>query len=779
MIYNKAVKSFYIFSDCNMQKTSLEFDPKRNIIVPINEKCAESDGARDENEEAQKADEDECTGEAEFNYEEPASEEEIKSIQGGVEGFVAQQAVAMGITEEKELKEFLQLAELDLGSLDAEKLNPLELNKRDTVVIRKSVEEALSKCWRTKSGNLMVEPVNAEKIVRFTEYLEKHHRVISLFMLADYISSCGSTVLKDLAGAGVQVETAEGKVSLSELASQKNMEKIDQAAATGTPIDIMKAYSRQTKFEEKERGYSFSFYIKTVEQNDKSVQKTVTMEDSFWNTEQMEKLHSDLEAAGIHQSYESGGYSLEDFLENREKITAIFSEDLGIDKDETDKYFENLFLPVTSKLTVVPYDNFTVNTHLGDGEGSLELAQQKELVYQQFHVKENGIRNGDNLLKAEKELDRWWGEHNGGSGETFDEALAKEKKEYDESPMSKLEKLKFNERETLTYENNEAFRNLFLQDLTAAGYSIADLKAEAEKDPKRVFEIISEVIGKNTDYGMFEYLVVESMVAADALPDGTQGKEWIKNAGMSYIDDKYAGGEPYNVLKSHKTLCHGYGKTFTAAFTFVKEILKKEGVKKEGVNPFDNVVCLWSTSDAQNHLWNALVTVDDNGNLVITYIDPTWQDAGAPLNAVDDEHYYGTVKEKVDRDHAAVLENMKEWNLVTFQEKLNDIVMQNDLSRYDPKAHKKEVRIKLNKEAYEAIKKTKEEHREKKEVVEIDDQGSVDRIMERIRMIEMGNQTEDTSGVDTLETVREKKEKETVGFIHSLREKIQGSKKAE
>lgn len=775
MLYNKAVKSFYIFSDCNMQKTSLEFDPKRNIIVPINEKCAESDGARDENEEAQKADEDECTGEAEFNYEEPASEEEIKSIQGGVEGFVAQQAVAMGITEEKELKEFLQLAELDLGSLDAEKLNPLELNKRDVVVIRKSVEEALSKCWRTKSGNLMVEPVNAEKIVRFTEYLEKHHRVISLFMLADYISSCGSTVLKDLAGAGVQVETAEGKVSLSELTSQENMEKIDQSAATGTPIDIMKIYSPQTKFEEKESGYSFSFHIKTVEQNDNSVQKTVTMDDPFWNTEQQEKLHSDLEVAGIHLSYESGGCSLEDFMENRDEITAIFSEDLGVDKDKMDKYFENLFLPDTSKLTVVPYDNFTVNTHLGDGEGSLELAQQKESVYKQFHVEENGTRNGDNWLKAEKELDQWWGEHNGGSGETFDEALAKEKKDYDESPVSKLEKLKFNEQQMESYENDEAFRTLFLQDLAAAGYSIEDLKTIAEKDPKKIFEIISEVIGKNVDYDMKECSIIMAMNSAFKLPDGTPGKEQIWKAEKSYLDNKYPGGEPYNVLKSHKTVCFGYGKTFTAAFALAKDVLAKEGV-----NNLDGVVCLWTTSDAECHLWNALVTVDDNGNLVITYIDPTWQDKkGAPLNAVDKDHYYGAVKKKIDREHAATLENMKEWNAITFQEKLNDIIAQNDLSQYNPKAHRKEVRIKLNEEAYEAIKKSKEGHQEKKEVIEIDDQGSVDRIMERIRTIETGNQMEETSGAATLETVREKKEKETAGFIHTLREKIRGNKKAE
>lgn len=491
----------------------------------------------------------------------------------------------------------------------------------------------------------------------------------------------------------------------------------------------MNMYSPENQFKDNESGYSFGLSVETVEQNDNTVQKTIFLDNIFWNTEQQQKLESDLEAAGISLSHQSGGCPIERFFENKEKITEIFSQDLGIKKEKVAQYFENFFFCDTSKLTVVPYEDFQVNPDLSDDNDTLELAHYKEGIYKQFQVDdENGNRNGDNWLKAEKELDRWWSENNPDSNKTFDEALSEEKQNYDSSPANKLEKLKFDEQQTESFNNSEEFRAMFLQDLAAANYTIDILKKKAQDDPKAVFEIIAEVIGKNTDYYWTEYYVIKAINFADEFPDGTPGKQLIKDAGMAFINDKYADGEPYEALSSHKTVCHGYGKTYTAAFAYAKDILEEEGV------PFDNVVCLWTTSDEENHLWNALVTVDDKGNLVITYIDPTWYDSGAELNAVKDDHYYGGIKEKVDNEHAATLKNMKTWNTIILQQKLMDIVAQNNLSQYDPKSHKKEVRVKLNQEAYAAFKKAQEGGQT--EIVGRDEESSIARIMERIRKSE-------------------------------------------
>jgi hypothetical protein len=706
----------------------------------------------------------------EFDYETPASEEELSGLRGKVEENIARKAVEMGITGEEELRELLRLAELDPDSLDGERLQDLKLKQGEVRFIDRSVEEALSKCWRSKTGQLIAQPANTEKIIQLTEFIERHHKVIDVFVLANYIASAGSAGFKNLAGAGVQVETEKGTVSLGDMVTPENIQKIDESGATGTPIDIMKLYAPPTQFQDKKTGFGFGFDIKTVEQKDNSVHKTVKLDNIFWNKQQQDKLNDDLAAIGMNMDNSGDGCSFEDFVDHQEKLIDIFSNDLGIDRGVMQSYFENILLPDTSQLKVVPYDQFKVNAATGSEENPLRLSEMKEKMYKQFNI--TRLDDG-NWLKADKELDKWWSQQRGNSTDSFDQALAKEKDNYSQRPEAKLERLQVDERQTETYEHNAEFREMFLQDLKASGYSIEQLKAEAKKDPKRVFEIISEVIGKNVDYDWTEYMVIEAMVQADDLPEGTPGKEFIKEAGNNYLDDKYAAGEPYTALQTHKTVCHGYGKTFTAAFAYAQEILQQEGV------PLGNVACLWTTSDAENHLWNALVTVDDSGHLTVTYIDPTWADEGAPLNAVDQDHFYGAVKEKIDREHAGALADIKEWNLETLQERLSDIVAQNDLTQYDPKSHRKEIRVQLNAQAFEAFERSKEadeEFMDKPHEEEYSDE-TISRIMNKIHGAERV-QPPIARSEEPIPSPEEK-ERETQSLIARLRDKIKGRKKTE
>lgn len=708
-----------------MSEFGLKFDNKKNLIVPV-----EGEHGDPEKEFSEEPLRESFEGDyevEEFRYDEPAPEGEIRALQGEIEDRVARQAVAMGITDEKELREFLDLAELDLVSLGKERLEPLHLKRGETAFIRESLDEALSKCWRNKSGKLIAESANADKLVRFAEFVAHNPKAITALMLADYCLTFGPVALKELAGAGVEVEMEGGrKVALSELTAPENLRLIDQTASIGTPVDIMNAYSPQTEFKG-EGGFGFGFSIQSKEGSNNTVQKTIYLDHIYWNSMQIEKMDSDLKEAGIHLSMESGGCSLEEFLADQEKIIDIFSRDLGIEREKTAHFFGNLFFCDTSKLSVVPYEDFEVNLDL-DTDKTLPLHEKKAEVYEQFRVDENGSRDMEKWLKAEKELERWWSEIHPENDMSFDEALFKEREYHDESPMTKLERLKYNEKMTENFNNSEAFRAMFLEDMEEAGYPLEDVKKIAEENPKQVFEIISEVIGKNVDYYRTEWLVLTAWYHANKLPDGTPGKKLIQDASIAFSEKKYDNDVSYEALSSGKTVCHGYGRTYTAAFAFAKDILAQEGVKN-----LDGVVCLWTTSDAQNHLWNVLVTVDNDGTLVITYIDPTWDDAGAGLNAVDDEHYYGALRGKIEYEHAAALENIKQWNSVVLQQKLMDIVAMNDLSEYDPRSHKKEVRVRLDKEAYAAYKRSKDGKEGIAAGSSSDEESPIARIMEIIR----------------------------------------------
>ena len=134
-------------------------------------------------------------------------------------------------------------------------------------------------------------------------------------------------------------------------------------------------------------------------------------------------------------------------------------------------------------------------------------------------------------------------------------------------------------------------------------------------------------------------------------------------------------------------------------FVAVKNVLEEEGVNLEGF------VSLYTVSDKQNHLWNVFVTPDpdDPDKIIISYGDPTWDDSSSgEFNAVDEKHYYTSIKEKVDESHQKALEKIKDYNALVFQEKLKEI-----LSQYDPRLHKKEQEIKENKKMSDAIKEAK------------------------------------------------------------------------
>lgn len=697
-----------------------------------------------------KNEEDENYEKVEFAYDDPAGENEIKNLQGDIESDIAKKAFEMGIATDEELRKFLSLAEIDLASLHADALVPLNLKKGELDFIRESIDEALSKCWRNKSGELKVEPVNTDKIVQFTEFIEKYHEPISLFMLTQYIASYGPMVAKDLAGAGVNIDYKGETISLKDVMEHPELaKKIEAAGSTGSVVDISEMYYPQNKFEDKENGCEFSFRIKSNVQKDNTVEKKVVMGDTFFNEENRKKLDEDLKNNDISFDDFGGNCHLDDFIKNKEKIIDIFSVDLKVPREEVAKYFESFINPNITNVSVVELKDFKINQTLQLGADDMKLQKKQNEVYGKYEVyDEKGKMNMTNWVAAGKELNAW-GKANG--YDNFDQALTEEAINKSNAP---LQKLKVDQQNMARDENFDKFKSLFLEDLEKSGYTLPQLKATAQENPEKVLNIIAEVLGKNIDYDYTEYNYIE---AADK-SKGLSGEEAAKDNMLNYQDQKYADGVAYSALHSGSAVCWSWGETFIAA----KEVLEEKGVPH-----MDQLACISTTSEALDHLFVVCITAGPNGP-VVTYVDPTWYDTSGELNAVDSQHYYGAVKEKRDAAHQAALAMIEQQNVLVSFEQLNQV-----FSQYDPKSFRKEHGIELNREAYEEMKKYKKGQGTQREYSVEDDREPMQRIMEKIQEEEKNNPKSDEKD---LETMKEEKQKESQSLIDKIRKIITSSK---
>lgn len=366
-----------------------------------------------------------------------------------------------------------------------------------------------------------------------------------------------------------------------------------------------------------------------------------------------------------------------------------------------EKYIENLIMPDISNVSVVEFEDFKISKNLEIPEDAMKLQQIKEEVYEKNNVyseKWEG-KNSENWLKAEKELEKW-GKENG--YENFDKALYEEIEKNNNSPINKLEILKF--QENIEYENSEKFKDIVIDVFKKEGYEISILKEIAEDNPEEVIKIISEVMGRNIKYDHIEAKL--DFVSKD-----------LRNM---YQEFKHDQGIPYITLESKKGVCHDYGITFVA----VKNVLEEEGVPN-----LEKFVSLSTISEKQNHLWNTFVTVNPNNSdkVIITYGDPTWHDSSeGEFNAVDKDHYYTNIKEKIDEAHQKFLEKIDDYNILAFQEELKRI-----LTQHDPRQYDRDHKIEGNKELRETEKNIEALREEKMENVK----GNLKNAREKIKKL--------------------------------------------
>ena len=676
----------------------------------------------------------------ENEYDQEASDNEVKNLQEEIEEKVRVKAMELGISEEK----LIEVAGLDLESLGVKKLKEGELKEPNlrrgeldfigsdigfaiNEFNKENIGEAIIKFEKNKKegeesgdkGRQDENTLEASRLNKFLEFVGKHKKVVSVGELALYLSSYGMPIINALADNDAKVEIDGEKISLKDLADNPEfIKKIDQAKNSGTPIDILREYSPTERYFDygDDNGFanSFSISAKTEIQNDNEVKKTVSVSFSGLvpAAEEINRLNSELRNIGIslgipeYIDKEGGGFeavvinegsSWNDFIENKEQIAKIIADNFNVSEGAVEKYIDNLIMPDVSKISVVEFDDFKINKNLEIPEDALELSRKWCEICGK-HQKINSDA-GYWLDASEEEFTEWVqknGYENIENSADARELLIREKENYENLPAVKFEDFKYQE-EMAEYENADKFRDLFLNGLNESGYSIEGLKKTAEENPEEVIEIISEVIGKNVEYDLAEYSDIKLRKLAKELTG--------KYVSSNYIEKKHSQGIPYITMETGKGVCHDYAITLMTA----KHILEEEGVPN-----LDKFVIISTVSSEMNHQWSNLVTVDQDGKVIVSSLDSTFHDLwtkGKKLNAVDEKHYYTGLPEKVDKAHREALEKIRDYNNYARQKELERI-----LTRYDPKLHKRDQEIEGNKELYKTNKDIKLSRREMEKI---------------------------------------------------------------
>lgn len=569
-------------------------------------------------------------------YDELVSEDEIGNFKNAVEQNIELKASELGISKDK----LIELAELDLESLEPQKLKSLNLNRGNLEFIRDSIYNSLNEFLKSGEPNILLK----ESTSQFLEFIKKHKGKISIAQLGLYLTAFGSPALKELTGANAKVEIYGKEISLKDLADNPELIKeIGEFHNGNTPVDVLKSWQNK-EFEYNNTAFNFNTKINIGLEN--TVKKSIYFGDMAGKIEELDKLNNDLNDSGLSFNYLDGGVPLEKFIENKDKISEFISKDLNIPKELVGKYIEEFLMPDTSKISVVRLNEFKINKDFNLSDG-LELRSKKNELFEKYDVYSPGEFNATNWLKAINEFEKWTKEK--GINDP-NKALAKEMKDYKDSPVAKFKELKNYNENFNKGKNFDKFEELFLETLENENESIDHLKEVATENPEEVIKMISKILGNNIEYDWDEIKSIDRKEFKD-------------------LEKKHAEGIPYITLKNKLGVCHDYAATFTAA----KYVLEEKGVPN-----LDKFIVLYTGSDKMNHAWNNLLTVDKEGNLKVTSIDLTWADdkniskIPEKLNAVDEKHYYTA---KIEESHKKAIEKILNFNRVIEQEKLREILM--------------------------------------------------------------------------------------------------------
>ncbi len=644
-------------------------------------------------------------------YDEPASQEEISGLREEVGKKIEKKAEEIRISETEDIEIYkdkvIELAGLDMESLNPENLE--NLNCGSLEFIKDSIDKAISEFWRSeKTGELVTGTTSKIEgsINEAFEFVKKHKKIVSLGELTLYASSFGPAVLKDLAGNDVKVKIGDQKISLKDLVDNPELLKEIKNGHTNLPFEIL---NEDQRFKENFESFDIEFSLKVIEEEtENGVKEKYVCFDTLKHLHILDKtaderkifgdLEKDLNEIGISLDSQDGGCSIDSLASNMAKVVSIISENLGLREKEVENYLETFVIAETSKFSVVEItalDDIKIKESLGDSETILELEQKRKEIYDEVF----NFYSGTHEEKQQKAIEEWgkWGKENGYGGyEDVERALEQERFDYENSAEKKFKEIKVKEEQQVAeFENMEEFEEIILEKLKEAGYSIDKLKEIAEDDPFEIYTIIAKIIGENVEYDWELY-------SKHILNIISKGKI-VNDEDLS----RNASELPYNAIKDGKIVCDGKALTFIA----FKNVLEKNGVNLDKTAVLDTSVGTWHGK--YGHVCNVLYFIDENNNITIVPFDITFlgdEDLSKipeKINVTNKSYSYD-IKEKINKVHDKALEKIKDYNILAFQEKLKQVLMQ-----YNPK-HKPEIEV--DKKAFEEItkKKTRSSREDKK-----------------------------------------------------------------
>lgn len=319
----------------------------------------------------------------------PEQEEKEKKFQEELE----KKAKEINVPPDKLKK----LTEFDLDAIDELKLQ--EIKRGDFEFYKKDFDDQL-------------EAINPKKTPALsTEIIANHKGKISLAQLGLYLSAFGMPAIKELSGAhDMQVNIYGKDISLEDLAkNSKLIKEIDQFHNGNTPIDILKNYQAK---ELEYNNTNLKLDTKVDVGLDNTVQKSIYFANIGGNLNDLDKLNKDLKNLNLSFQYKDGGVPLETFIKDKDKISETIAKDLNIPKEVISKYIEQYLMPDTSKISVVPLNEFKINKDLNFSKNGMDLTNKQGELFQKYNVYSPDGFNGTNWLEAMNELQKW-GRENG------------------------------------------------------------------------------------------------------------------------------------------------------------------------------------------------------------------------------------------------------------------------------------------------------------------------------------------------------------------------------
>ena len=188
----------------------------------------------------------------ENEYDELVPKEELAGFRKEIEKKIEDRANELDISKEK----LIELADLDLESLDAENLK--DLNCGSLEFIRDSIDEAINEFQKGEKPKTVLKEAPS-KIDKLLEFTREHKKIVNLGQLALYFSSFGIPALSVLAEDDAKLEIDGQRIPLKDLADNPELIKeIDVAQIDSETGQIKEMFLPEEQHDD-EKGYELAY----------------------------------------------------------------------------------------------------------------------------------------------------------------------------------------------------------------------------------------------------------------------------------------------------------------------------------------------------------------------------------------------------------------------------------------------------------------------------------------------------------------------------------------